>query len=128
MIKAQSILRVVDNSGGKKARCIQIKGKSNLASAGIGDTVVVSIQSLRQRYKNQVRIRVNKSEVYRGLVVQTRRFYRQHDGRFIRFENNSLVLLNSGGKMLGNRISTFLPRELRRLKWSRLGVLSKGFV
>lgn len=128
MIRPESILKVIDNSGGKWAKCIKIKGKSAFAPGNIGDVVVVSIQDLRQRHKSQVKLRVNRSEVHRGVIVQTRRFYKQLDGRAVWFSNNSVVLINSKNKILGTRISSPLPRELRRLKWSKLGSLAKGFI
>lgn len=128
MIIPQSKLRIVDNSGGKWARCVKVKGKSAKASASLGDTIVVSIQSLRQRHKSQVRLRVSKSEIHLGVLVQTRRFYKQFDGRALWWGNNSVVLIGSKKNILGTRISSPLPRELRRLKWSKLGVLAKGFV
>nr|YP_009672636.1 ribosomal protein L14 [Dictyopteris divaricata]QDB64121.1 ribosomal protein L14 [Dictyopteris divaricata] len=128
MVRAQSILKIVDNSGGKKAKCLKVKGKSGLSHANLGDVVVVSIQSVKPRYKSQVRVRVNRSEVHRGVVVQTRRFYRQSDGKRLSFGSNSVVLINSKGKSIGTRISTFLPRYLRHLKWSKIGVLARGLI
>lgn len=128
MIISQSKLRIVDNSGGKWARCIKVKGKSATACASLGDTVVVSIQSLRQRHKSQVRLRVSKSEIHLGILVQTRRFHKQIDGRAIWWGKNSVVLIGPKKNILGSRISSPLPRELRRLKWAKLGVLAKGFV
>ena len=70
MVKIQSILKIVDNSGGKRAKCIKILGKSSKSSAMIGDLIIVSIKSLRPRYRSQVRVRVNKSEIYRGGIIQ----------------------------------------------------------
>jgi len=128
MIIAESKLRIVDNSGGRWAKCIKVKGKSAKAFARIGDTVVVSVKSLRQRHKSQVRLRVNKSEVHLGVLVQTRRFDRQLDGRAVWWGSNSIVLIGPKKNILGTRISSTLPRELRRLKWAKLGVLAKGFV
>ena len=128
MIKVQSILKIVDNSGGKKAKCLKILGKSSKSNASLGDIIVVSIQSLRPRYKSQVRVRVNKSEIYRGVVVHTRRFSKQMDGRSLYFNTNSLILLTTQNKPLGTRVLTFLPRVLRRLGWSKLGTLAKGFI
>lgn len=128
MIKAQTLLKVVDNSGGKIAKCIKVKGKGGKSSANLGDIVIVSIQSLRKRYRSKVRIRVNKSEVHHAVVVQTKRFHRYKDGRRIRFGRNSIVLTTSKSKILGTRISTFVPRVLRYSKWSKLGILGKGFI
>nr|YP_011008396.1 ribosomal protein L14 [Syringoderma abyssicola]WBP70367.1 ribosomal protein L14 [Syringoderma abyssicola] len=128
MIRAQTILKVVDNSGGKTAKCIKVKGKSGKAAAHLGDIVIVSIQSLRKRYRSQVRVRVNKSEVHHGVIVQTRRFHRHLDGRAIYFGSNSVVIITPKSKVLGTRISTFIPRGLRGLKWAKLGTLAKGFI
>lgn len=128
MIITQSQLKIVDNSGGKKAKCIKIKGKSGKASANIGDIVLVSIQSLKPRHGNLSRARVNKSEVHRGVLVQTRFSFKQPDQRYLSFNNNSIVLIGSKQTPFGNRISTVLPRKLRRLKWSKLGSMSKGFI
>lgn len=128
MIKIQSIVRIVDNSGGKKARCIKIKGKSSTSVANLGDIVIVSIQSLRHGYRNKLRSRVNKSEIHRGVVVQTRRFSRYMDGRSIYFNRNSVVLISLKGNPLGTRILTFLPRSLRGLGWAKLGTIAKGFI
>nr|QWK44952.1 ribosomal protein L14 [Protohalopteris sp.] len=128
MIRAQTLLKVVDNCGGKTARCIKVKGKSGKSAAYLGDIVIVSIQSLRKRYRSQVRVRVDKSEIYHGLVVQTQKFSRYSTGRGIRFGRNAIVLITSKNKILGSRISTFIPRKFRCLKWSKLGILGKGFI
>lgn len=76
---------------------------------------VVSVKILPQRHKSQVRLRVNKSEVHLG-------------GRFVQWGSNSVVLIGFEKYISGTRISSPLPRELRRLKWAKLGVLAKGFV
>ena len=128
MVKVQSILRIVDNSGGKRAKCIKILGKSSNSNAFVGDVVIVSIKSLRPRYRSQVRVRVNKTEIYKGVIVQTRRFSKHKDGRLLFFNNNSVVLITTQGKPLGTRVLTFLPRILRGLGWSKIITLSKGFI
>lgn len=127
MIQAQTVLRIVDNSGGKKARCIKVKGKKS-STARLGDIILVSVQSLRPRYKSQVKTRVQKSEIHYAVVVQTKSRYRLSDGRFLYFGHNSAVLITTKKKLLGTRISTHLPRILRGLGWGRLGILAKGLV
>ena len=128
MIKMQSILKIVDNSGGKTAKCLKILGKSSKAGARLGDIIIVSIQSLRPHYKSRVRVRVNKAEIHRGVVVQTRKANKSYDGRFISFNSNSIVLITKQGRPIGTRILTFLPRVLRTLGWSKLGTLAKGLI
>ncbi len=97
MVISQSKLKIVDNSGGRWAKCIKVKGKSSESFAVVGDVVVVSVQSLRQRHKSQVRLRVNKSEVHLGVLVQTRKSYKQLDGRSISWGNNSIDLFHLSG-------------------------------
>lgn len=128
MIRAQTLLKVVDNCGGKIARCIKVKGKSGKAGAHLGDIILVSILNLRKHYRSQVRLRVSKSEVHHGLVIQTRRLSRYKSGKGIRFGRNAIILITPKRKILGSRISTFVPHKLRRLKWSKLGFLGKGFI
>ena len=45
MIQMQSRLEVADNSGAKTVKCIKVLGGSKRVTAGIGDLVVVAVQS-----------------------------------------------------------------------------------
>ena len=45
MIQMQTKLDVADNSGAKVARCIKVLGGTGRRTAGLGDIVVVSIQT-----------------------------------------------------------------------------------
>ena len=54
MIQTQTLLKVSDNSGGKSVRCLKLLKKgNNPRSASVGDTLVVSVQSIR--FKNSKR-------------------------------------------------------------------------
>nr|YP_011008361.1 ribosomal protein L14 [Sporochnus bolleanus]WBP70332.1 ribosomal protein L14 [Sporochnus bolleanus] len=128
MIQAQSILKVVDNSGAKLVKCIKVKNKSGRSYANIGDIVLVSVQSLRPRYGRRVRLKMNKSEVHHGVIVQTRRLYRNRAGVGLRFGSNSVALITPTGKPLGTRISAILPGRLRSLKWVRLAAMAKKII
>nr|YP_010372547.1 ribosomal protein L14 [Myagropsis myagroides]UPE50184.1 ribosomal protein L14 [Myagropsis myagroides] len=126
MIQVQTLLKVVDNSGAKLVRCIKIKkGKS---SAGVGDILLVSIKALRPRYGRHARLKMNKSEVHQGVVVQTRKLYRSRSGVGSNFGSNSVVLISSQEKPLGTRISATLPSRLRGLKWAKLVAMAKKTV
>lgn len=128
MIRSQSILRIIDNSGGKKAKCIKVKGKSGKSVGKIGDMVVVSIKKLRQQYDKRSKAKMRKSEIYCGIIVQSKANFFGLDGKSKKFNHNSICITNSTGKVMSNRIFTVLPRELRLLKWSKLGSMSKGYV
>ncbi|CAM9549752.1 unnamed protein product, partial [Discosporangium mesarthrocarpum] len=72
MIQTQSLVKVIDNSGAKSAKCIKVKSKSGRGVAYLGDIIVLSIQSLKPRFGRQDKLKINKSDIFLGVVVQTR--------------------------------------------------------
>nr|YP_011008152.1 ribosomal protein L14 [Egregia menziesii]WBP70053.1 ribosomal protein L14 [Egregia menziesii] len=128
MIRTQSLLKVVDNSGAKLVKCIKVKKKGGNAHANVGDVVLISVQSLRPRYGRRVRLKMNKSEVHHAVIVQTRRFFRNKAGVGISFMSNSVALITPEQKPLGTRISAVLPSKLRSLKWVKLAAMAKKII
>lgn len=128
MIRTQTLLKVVDNSGAKLVRCIKVKKKSGRAYATIGDTVLVAVQSLRPRYGRRVKLKMNKSEVHHGVIVQTRRFYKNKGGVGQTFGSNAIALVTPQLKPLGTRISAVLPARLRGLKCAKLAAMAKKII
>lgn len=128
MIRTQTLLKVVDNSGAKLVKCIKVKNKGGRSHADIGDVVLVAVQSLRPRYGRRIKLKMNKSEVHHGVVVQTRRLSRNKSGLGQSFGSNSVVLITSQLKPLGTRISAVLPSRLRGLKWVKLAAMAKKII
>nr|YP_008145576.1 ribosomal protein L14 [Laminaria hyperborea]AEO12910.1 ribosomal protein L14 [Laminaria hyperborea] len=128
MIRTQSLLKVVDNSGAKLVKCIKVKKKSGKAHANVGDVVLVAVQSLRPRYGRRVRLKMNKSEVHHAVIVQTRRLFRNKAGVGVSFASNSVALITLQQKPLGTRISAILPSRLRGLKWAKLAAMAKKII
>ena len=56
MIQQESILKVVDNSGAKKVKCIKVLGGFKKRYAGLGDIIVVSVQRLRKKSKKTSKV------------------------------------------------------------------------
>jgi len=102
-----SRLNVADNSGAKQAQCIKVLGGSKKMSATIGDKIVVSIK------KAIISDKVKEGEVFHAVVVRTRKEKRRRDASVIRFFDNSVVLLDAQGELIGTRIFGVIPRELR---------------
>lgn len=128
MIRTQTLLKVVDNSGAKLVKCIKVKKKGGKMSASVGDIVLVAVQTLRPRYGRRVRLKMNKSEVHHGVIVQTRRLYRNKGGIGQSFSSNSVVLITPQLKPLGTRISAVIPSRLRGLKWAKLAAMAKKII
>lgn len=107
MIQTQTILDVADNSGARRVMCIKVLGGSRRRYAGIGDVIKVSVKEAIPRGK------VKKGEVLNAVIVRTRKGIRRPDGSLIRFDENSVVLLNAQMQPIGTRIFGPVTRELR---------------
>ncbi len=114
MIQAESKLQVADNSGAKKLYCIQVLGGSRRRYARIGDTIIVSVKEAIPNAK------VKKGDVMRAVVVRTKKELRRPDGSYIKFDDNSAVLINQQGEPIGTRIFGPVARELRAKKFVKI--------
>jgi large subunit ribosomal protein L14 len=114
MIQAETKLQVADNSGAKKLYCIRVLGGSRRRYAGIGDVIIVSIKEAIPNAK------VKKGDVMRAVVVRTKKGFRRPDGSYIRFDDNSAVLINQQGEPIGTRIFGPVARELRAKRFMKI--------
>lgn len=114
MIQIRSILGVADNSGAKKVSCIKVIGASNKLIANIGDIIVANVKEAVFDAK------VKKGDVVRAVVVRTRKETRRPDGSYIRFDENSCVIINKEGEPVGTRIFGPVARELRAKKFMKI--------
>ena len=107
MIQMQSRLKVADNSGAREVQCIKVLGGSKRRYASIGDVIVVSIKDALPNSK------VKKGDVAKAVIVRTVQKLRRPDGSYIRFDENSAVLINAQKEPIGTRIFGPVARELR---------------
>jgi len=114
MIQAETRLQVADNSGAKKLYCIRVLGGSRRRYARIGDVIVVAVKEAIPHAK------VKKGDVMRAVVVRTTKELRRPDGSYIKFDDNSAVLINPNGEPIGTRIFGPVARELRAKKFMKI--------
>jgi large subunit ribosomal protein L14 len=114
MIQMRTILEVADNSGAKRVQCIKVLGGSRRRYAELGDVIVVSIKEALPGTK------VKKGEVAQAVVVRTRHQMSRPDGSYIRFDENSAVLINKEREPIGTRIFGPVARELRGKKFMKI--------
>jgi large subunit ribosomal protein L14 len=107
MIQSETRLTVADNSGAKVLYCIKVLGGSKRRYASIGDIIVVTVKEAIPNAK------VKKGEVLKAVVVRTKKEIRRTDGTYIRFDDNSAVLINQHKEPVGTRIFGPVARELR---------------
>ncbi len=114
MIQAETRLTVADNSGAKELYCIKVLGGSRRRYASIGDIIVVSIKEAIPNAK------VKKGDVMRAVVVRTKKEIRRPDGSYIRFDDNSAVLISTQKEPVGTRIFGPVARELRAKRFMKI--------
>jgi large subunit ribosomal protein L14 len=114
MIQSETKLTVADNSGAKVLYCIKVLGGSRRRYASIGDIIVVSVKDAIPNAK------VKKGDVLKAVVVRTAKEIKRPDGTFIRFDDNSAVLINNQREPLGTRIFGPVARELRAKRFMKI--------
>lgn len=114
MIQSETRLTVADNSGARVVYCIKVLGGSKRRYAGLGDVIIVSVKDAIPNAK------VKKGDVHKAVVVRTSKEVRRPDGSFIRFDDNSAVLINNQREPLGTRIFGPVARELRAKRFMKI--------
>ncbi len=114
MIQQESMVRVADNSGAKRALVIRVLGGTRRRYAGLGDIVIVAVKDALPNGT------VKKSEVARAVVVRTVKETRRKDGSYIRFDENAVVIISDTGEPRATRIFGPVARELREKKYMKI--------
>lgn len=114
MIQMQTKLDVADNSGAKLVKCVKVLGGSKRMIAGLGDIIVVAVQQALPGGK------IKKGDVRKAVIVRTAYPLRREDGSYIRFDNNSVVILNNNMEPVGTRIFGPVARELRGRNFTKI--------
>jgi len=114
MVQQETILRIADNSGARRALVIRVLGGSRRRYAGLGDTVVVAIKDAIPTGQ------VKKGDVARAVIVRTVKETRRKDGSYIRFDENAAVIIKKDGEPVGTRVFGPVARELRERKYMKI--------
>lgn len=94
--------------------CIKVLGGTRRKYATLGDVIIVSIKDALPNSK------IKKGEVARAVIVRTKKEVERPDGSFIKFDDNSAVLINPQGEPIGTRIFGPVARELRAKRFMKI--------
>ena len=114
MIQMQTVLNVADNSGAKRVACIKVLGGSKRRFASWGDVIVVSVKEAIPNSK------VKKGDVMKAVIVRTAKEGSRPDGSYLKFDENSAVLINNQMEPIGTRIFGPVARELRAKQFMKI--------
>ena len=114
MIQQESMVKVADNSGAKRALVIRVLGGTRRRYASLGDRVVVAIKDAIPTGQ------VKKGDVAKAVIVRTAKEVRRKDGSYIRFDENAAVLIDDKGEPKATRIFGPVARELREKRYMKI--------
>ncbi len=114
MVQQESVLKIADNTGARKALVIRVLGGSRRRYARLGDIVVVTIKDALPTGQ------VKKGDVVKAVIVRTVKETRRRDGSYIRFDENAAVLITDTREPRGTRIFGPVGRELREKKFMKI--------
>jgi len=107
MIQQESELEVADNTGAKRVKCFKVLGGSKRRYAAIGDVIICSVKEADPKGV------VKKGDVVRAVIVRTKSYIRRADGSYLRFYDNSCVIIDDKLNPKGTRIFGPVAREVR---------------
>lgn len=124
MLFVETIVDIVDNSGGKQGKCIRILTPISLIcrrSGTIGNYILITLRKVIFFKK------VKKGSIYKGLIIRTRKTVERSIG-FLRFDKNAVILLNKKNEPLGSRVKGVLGKEIREFKNTKVLSLALGLL
>jgi len=107
VIQQQTLLKVADNTGAKELMCIRVLGGTGRRYGNIGDIIVASVK------KAVPGGLVKKGDVVKAVIVRSRHGVRRLDGTYVKFDENSAVIIKEDNTPKGTRIFGPVARELR---------------
>ena len=114
MIQQQSLMKVADNTGAKELMCIRVLGGTGRRYANIGDVVVCSVKKAAPGGI------VKKGDVVKAVVVRTVKGMKRADGSYIKFDENTAVIIREDKTPRGTRIFGPVARELREKEYLKI--------
>jgi len=107
MIQEETNLEVADNTGAKSVRCIRVLRGTRRRYASVGDVIVCAVK------QSEPKANVKKGEVVRAVIVRTKKAVRRKDGSYLKFHDNSCVIIDDKLNPKGTRIFGPVAREVR---------------
>jgi len=114
VIQQQSMMKVADNTGAKELMCIRVLGGTGRRYANIGDVVVATVKKATPGGV------VKKGEVVKAVIVRSKKGVKRADGSYIKFDENSAVIIKEDKNPKGTRIFGPVARELREKDYLKI--------
>jgi large subunit ribosomal protein L14 len=119
MIQLRSMIKPADNCGAKSVQIIHVYRGHFHKKGTIGDTVLGTV---KEAAPNGL---VKKKEKVKMVIVRTKKEFGRKDGSYIRFSDNSGVIIDSQNNPRGTRIFGPIAREIKDLGFNKIASMAK---
>lgn len=131
MIQQETILQIADNSGAKTVKCIKVLGGYKKKTAKVGSLIITSVQELRNKSKSTSKVK--KGEIYKALVIRTKKEIKKKDGSILYLNKktkntNAVILINKKGNLIASRITEPIPHIIRKKQFLKFTNNSLGLL
>lgn len=128
MVQVGTVLKIADKTGVSLVRCIKVLGSYKKRIGKIGDIILTSIIHINPNILRKIKAHKRKKflvgRLHLALIIRTKINYKRTNNFFIKFNENSAVLVNKRKIPVSNRVYGPVLYELCR-KIPSLGCVSK---
>lgn len=127
MIQLKSFLIATDKTAIVKVYCIKVLKSSKKRIAILGDLIIICVNTIN--IKNFIKLKArfqkkfNVGSIHRALIVRVKSNYLRISGIFIKFNENSIVIVSKQVVPLSNKVYGPLLREFC-MRWPSLGCVA----
>ena len=127
MVQLGSFMLATDKTAIVKVYCIKVLKGTKKRIANLGDVIIVCVNSINIKkfvnLKARFQKRFNVGTMHRALIVRSKVNYQRIQGVFIKFNENSIVIVSKNVVPLSNKVYGPVLREFC-MQWPSLGCVS----
>jgi large subunit ribosomal protein L14 len=127
MIQLKTFLLGTDKTSIVNVYCIKVMKSTKRPIALLGDIIMICINTLNMKKHVNLKARFQKSfrvgTIHRALIVRTKVNFQRISGIYIKFNENSIIIVNRSIVPLSNRVYGPILREFC-MRWPSLGCVS----
>ena len=129
MLYVQTVVNIVDNSGGLLGLCVRILG-ARKKRASAGDAIVISVKAiiLNRKLVIKRKRKVLKGTVRRVIVLRVSYRRRRSNNFFLKSSSNGVAVLGNWGLPLATRASGPANFELKLSKYPKFANICEGVI
>lgn len=122
MVKVETIIKVVDNSGALLAKCIRNLSSSHILGANVGEVITISVK--RNIFKKNIIKKskiIMKGQICKALVIRSIKSIKRWGNFFLQANSKAVILLNKYDLPFGTRLFGIVFREVKqKIKYAKI--------